>query len=73
MAKKAAKGGKKTSREVLVVGTKVKDVVKTAGLQSSGELRTGLCVPIKAAECVRMQVRQACRVRENRALLGQHR
>ena len=37
MAKKAAKNGKK-SREVLVVGTKVKDVVKGAGLQSSGEL-----------------------------------
>jgi hypothetical protein len=36
MAKKAAKGGKK--QEVLVVGTKVKDVVKAAGLQSSGEL-----------------------------------
>ena len=39
MAKKAGKGGKKTAaREVLVVGTKVKDVVKGAGLQSSGEL-----------------------------------
>lgn len=38
MAKKAAKGGKKATREVLVVGTKVKDVVKAAGLQSSGEL-----------------------------------
>lgn len=39
MAKKAGKGGtKKASREVLVVGTKVKDVVKGAGLQSSGEL-----------------------------------
>lgn len=39
MAKKAAaKGGKKAGKEVLVVGTKVKDVVKGAGLQSSGEL-----------------------------------
>jgi histone H3/H4 len=41
MAKKAAaKGGKKTAAkaEILVVGTKVKDVVKAAGLQSSGEL-----------------------------------
>ena len=40
MAKKAApKGGKKSStKEILVVGTKVKDVVKAAGLQSSGEL-----------------------------------
>jgi hypothetical protein len=39
MAKKAAKGGKKGgSREILVVGTKVKDVVKAKGLQSSGEL-----------------------------------
>jgi hypothetical protein len=37
MAKKNGKGGKK-SREVLVVGSKVKDVVKSAGLQSSGEL-----------------------------------
>jgi histone H3/H4 len=37
MAKKAAKGSKK-SAEILVVGTKVKDVVKGAGLQSSGEL-----------------------------------
>ena len=37
MAKKNGKGGKK-AREVLVVGTKVKDVVKAAGLQSSGEL-----------------------------------
>jgi hypothetical protein len=41
MAKKAApKGGKKSggTKEILVVGTKVKDVVKSAGLQSSGEL-----------------------------------
>jgi histone H3/H4 len=38
MAKKAAKGGAKKSQEILVVGTKVKDVVKSAGLQSSGEL-----------------------------------
>lgn len=39
MAKKTAKGGKKSgSRENLVVGSKVKDVVKSAGLQSSGEL-----------------------------------
>jgi hypothetical protein len=40
MAKKSnGKGGKKAAaREVLVVGTKVKDVVKAAGLQSSGEL-----------------------------------
>ena len=40
MAKKAAaKGSKKGgTKEILVVGTKVKDVVKAAGLQSSGEL-----------------------------------
>jgi hypothetical protein len=40
MAKKAAaKGSKKApTKEILVVGTKVKDVVKAAGLQSSGEL-----------------------------------
>jgi hypothetical protein len=38
MAKKNGKGGKKGRGEVLVVGSKVKDVVKAAGLQSSGEL-----------------------------------
>ncbi len=43
MAKKAGKNGgaKKPAaapRETLVVGTKVKDVVKAAGLQSSGDL-----------------------------------
>ncbi len=39
MAKKAAAKSKKSAtKEVLVVGTKVKDVVKSAGLQSSGEL-----------------------------------
>ena len=38
MAKKTGKATKKAPREVLVVGTKVKDVVKSAGLQSSGEL-----------------------------------
>ncbi|MBI4510185.1 MAG: DUF1931 family protein [Deltaproteobacteria bacterium] len=35
---KAKAAAKKVTREVLVVGTKVKDVVKAAGLQSSGEL-----------------------------------
>jgi hypothetical protein len=40
MAKKA--GGGKKAREVLVVGSKVKDVVKAAGLQSSGELIEGI-------------------------------
>ncbi len=38
MAKKNGKAAAKKAREVLVVGTKVKDVVKAAGLQSSGEL-----------------------------------
>jgi hypothetical protein len=39
MAKKGKNGSKKAaSREVLVVGSKVKDVVKSAGLQSSGDL-----------------------------------
>jgi hypothetical protein len=38
MAKKNGKGGKKAGREILVVGSKVKDVVKSHGLQSSGEL-----------------------------------
>jgi hypothetical protein len=47
MAKKApAKGGKKATREVLVVGTKVKDVVKAAGLQSSGELIEAVSVRV---------------------------
>ncbi|MSP15284.1 MAG: hypothetical protein EXR73_01510 [Myxococcales bacterium] len=36
MAKK--NDSKKVAREVLVVGTKLKDVVKSAGFQSSGEL-----------------------------------
>ena len=38
MAKKATGKAIKKAKEVLVVGTKVKDVVKSAGLQSSGEL-----------------------------------
>ena len=38
MAKSGAKKGKSTSREVLVVGSKVKDVVKGSGCQSSGDL-----------------------------------
>lgn len=35
-AKKAAK--KKVAREVVVVGSKVKDVIRTAGLRSDGDL-----------------------------------
>ena len=49
MAKKAGKngGGKKSAtREVLVVGTKVKDVVKAAGCQSSGELIDGISAKV---------------------------
>jgi histone H3/H4 len=48
MAKKSnGKGSKKAAvREVLVVGTKVKDVVKTAGLQSSGELIEAISVKV---------------------------
>lgn len=41
MAKKTAKGGGKkaaAARETLVVGSKVKDVIRSAGLQSSGDL-----------------------------------
>jgi len=34
-AKKAGKGG---SREILIVGSKMKDVVKAAGCMSSGDL-----------------------------------
>jgi hypothetical protein len=52
MAKKAAsKGGKKASggtKEILVVGTKVKDVVKNAGLQSSGELIEAVSAKVHA-------------------------
>ena len=35
---KAKKAGKKKPREIVVVGSKVKDVVRTAGLRSDGEL-----------------------------------
>jgi hypothetical protein len=43
MAKKGKNGSKKAAaREVLVVGSKVKDVVKSAGLQSSGDLITAI-------------------------------
>ena len=43
MAKKGKNGGKKSAaRETLVVGSKVKDVVRSAGLQSSGDLVTAI-------------------------------
>ena len=32
------KGPKKASREILIVGSKMKDVVKSAGCMSSGDL-----------------------------------
>lgn len=35
---KAKKAAKKKNREVVVVGSKVKDVVRNAGLRSDGEL-----------------------------------
>ncbi len=35
---KSKKAGKKKAREVVVVGSKVKDVVRNAGLRSDGEL-----------------------------------
>lgn len=35
---KAKKASKKKSREVVVVGSKVKDVVRSAGLRSDGDL-----------------------------------
>lgn len=42
MAKKAAKAAKKASKsapkEILIVGSKMKDVVKSAGCMSSGDL-----------------------------------
>jgi hypothetical protein len=36
--KKAAGGGKGGSREILIVGSKMKDVVKSLGYMSSGDL-----------------------------------
>jgi len=38
MAKSKKKAAKKAAREVVVVGSKVKDVVRNAGLRSDGEL-----------------------------------
>lgn len=39
MAKKAAKkASKSASKEILIVGSKMKDVVKSAGCMSSGDL-----------------------------------
>ena len=35
---KAKKAGKKKVKEIVVVGSKVKDVVRTAGLRSDGNL-----------------------------------
>ena len=35
---KTKKGAKKKPREIVVVGSKVKDVVRNAGLRSDGEL-----------------------------------
>ncbi len=35
---KAGKGKKGASREILIVGSKMKDVVKSAGCMSSGDL-----------------------------------
>jgi histone H3/H4 len=35
---KTKKGSKKKPREIVVVGSKVKDVVRNAGLRSDGEL-----------------------------------
>ncbi len=35
---KAKKAGKKRVKEIVVVGSKVKDVVRNAGLRSDGEL-----------------------------------
>jgi hypothetical protein len=37
-----AKAPKKKEREIVVVGSKVKDVVRTAGLRSDGELLSAL-------------------------------
>jgi hypothetical protein len=38
MAKAAKKATKKKDREIVVVGSKVKDVIREAGLRSDGEL-----------------------------------
>jgi hypothetical protein len=37
-----AKAPKKKEREIVVVGSKVKDVIRTAGLRSDGELLAAL-------------------------------
>jgi hypothetical protein len=41
-AKKAAKGGKKGSKPSIVVGSKVKEAVRSAGVRSAGDLMDAL-------------------------------
>lgn len=46
MAKKTVKKAKGGSREILIVGSKMKDVVKAAGCMSSGDLVEALSVKV---------------------------
>jgi hypothetical protein len=45
-AKAAKKGGKGGSKEILIVGSKMKDVVKAAGCMSSGDLIEALSAKV---------------------------
>jgi hypothetical protein len=45
-AQKAAKAAKTTSKEILVVGSKMKDVVKAAGCMSSADLIEALSAKV---------------------------
>jgi hypothetical protein len=44
--KPAKKGGKASSKEILIVGSKMKDVVKAAGCMSSGDLIEALSAKV---------------------------
>jgi hypothetical protein len=44
--KPAKKGGKGGSKEILIVGSKMKDVVKAAGCMSSGDLIEALSAKV---------------------------
>jgi hypothetical protein len=51
MAKNAGKKGKSAPREILVVGSKVKDVVRTSGCQSSGDLVEAISARVHEMVC----------------------
>lgn len=58
---KAKKAAKKKAREVVVVGSKVKDVVRSAGLRSDGDLVQAV------SDCVHdMLERAITRAQENK-------